>query len=242
MSVIIVENKDKVIAKLSEIIEETARISIQKRGKFLVGFSGGSLATFLATGLPKIQTDFSKWTIFFCDERVVPVNNPDSTFGLYKKTLIDSGAVPLKDEQFVQIEQGVPADVAARAYENKVREHFPKANTPRFDLLLLGMGPDGHTCSLFPGHSLLEEKSKWFAPITDSPKPPPSRVTMTYPVVNNADVCVFAAAGKEKADMIKRILVDKEDLPATRVRPVSGDLYWIIDNDAGQFLNTQTSV
>ena len=81
--------------------------------------------------------------------------------------------------------------------------HFPEVEWPEFDMLLLGMGPDGHTCSLFPGHKLLEEKTKWVAPITDSPKPPPSRVTMTFPVINNALYCVFAACGKEKADMVK---------------------------------------
>lgn len=95
------------------------------------------------------------------------------------------------------------------------------------------MGPDGHTCSLFPGHPLLKETQKWIAPITDSPKPPPSRVTMTFPVVNNARVCAFAVSGKEKADTIKKILVDKDDLPAGRVNPKSGQVYWIMDKDAG---------
>lgn len=70
-------------------------------------------------------------------------------------------------------------------------------------MLLLGMGPDGHTCSLFPGHDLLNEKSKWVAFLTDSPKPPPSRITLTFPVINNAKTCIFATCGKEKAEMVK---------------------------------------
>lgn len=98
------------------------------------------------------------------------------------------------------------------------------------------MGPDGHTCSLFPGHQLLNESKKWIAPITDSPKPPSNRVTMTFPVVNNAKVCVFAVSGKEKADMIKKILIDKEDLPAGRIQPITGQLYWIMDKDAGLYV------
>lgn len=84
-----------------------------------------------------------------------------------------------------------------------MKHHYQGDELPRIDMLLLGMGPDGHTCSLFPGHPLLKESTKWIAAITDSPKPPPSRITMTFPVINNARYCVFAASGKEKADMIK---------------------------------------
>ncbi|XP_050518249.1 6-phosphogluconolactonase [Diabrotica virgifera virgifera] len=234
MTVIVVENKDKVIEKLCELIERAAKESIDKGDVFLIGVSGGSLAVFLEVGLPKIKSDFSKWRLFFCDERVVPVDNPDSTYGLYKRALVDSGLLGLKPDQFVQIKQGVPAEEAAIDYENQLKKFFPSQQLPQFDMLLLGMGPDGHTCSLFPGHPLLSVTDRWIAPITDSPKPPPSRVTMTFPVVNNARVCVFATGGKEKADMIKKVLVDQdEQLPAARVKPHSGAIYWIVDQDAG---------
>jgi len=81
--------------------------------------------------------------------------------------------------------------------------YFAPDGLPRFHLLLLGMGPDGHTCSLFPGHRLLEETSTWVAPITDSPKPPPSRITLTFPIINHAEACVFAISGQGKAEMVK---------------------------------------
>ncbi|XP_044269395.1 6-phosphogluconolactonase [Tribolium madens] len=233
-SVNIVKNRDEVVTTLANLIKQVSNDRILKQGVFNVGVSGGSLVGFLKEGLPKIQTDFSKWRIFFCDERVVPEDSPDSTYGQYKQLM---SALNLKENQFIRIKQGVSAEDAAEDYVHKVAHHFSQAAIPKFDMLLLGMGPDGHTCSLFPGHKLLEEKSKWVAAITDSPKPPPSRVTLTFPVINNALYCVFAVCGKEKADMVKRILVDKEDLPATRVKPTSGTLVWIMDEDAGKYLS-----
>lgn len=81
--------------------------------------------------------------------------------------------------------------------------YFPPDSLPKFDVLLLGLGPDGHTCSLFPNHKLLDETSLWVCPINDSPKPPLSRITFTFPVINNARACIFAVLGSSKAKIIK---------------------------------------
>lgn len=237
MGITVVENRDGVISALSSLVESTAAESIARNGSFNIGVSGGSLLLFLVAGLPRVKSNFAKWRIFFCDERLVPVDDPDSTFGVYKKQLVDTQVVNLKADQFVTVTQGVSAEEAAQLYEADIKKYVLGNPLPQFDLLLLGMGPDGHTCSLFPGHKLLEETSRWVAPITDSPKPPPSRITLTFPVINNARVCAFAVSGKEKAEMIKRIHVDKEDLPSTRVKPICGNIHWIVDKDAGAFLN-----
>jgi len=232
--VAIYQNEASVVRELCRLVETLANDAIKRDDVFKVGLSGGSLATFLAKGLPSISTEWSKWKLFFCDERVVPLDSSDSNYAAYKSSLI--GAVPLTDEQFIKINPGLPAEEAAKDYIQKMAVHFPPDELPRFHLLLLGMGPDGHTCSLFPGHRLLEETSVWVAPITDSPKPPPSRITLTFPVVNNAEACIFACTGQGKADMIKRIIKDKENLPATRVNPSRGKLYWLLDTGAASLL------
>ncbi|XP_026491965.2 6-phosphogluconolactonase [Vanessa tameamea] len=232
MTTVKVANEQELIKKLSSYVEKISNDSINNRGKFFVGLSGGSLVKYLCEGLPGINTDWSKWVLAFCDERVVPEDSEDSTFGTYNRQLIPK--TELTKDQFIVIKQGVTAEEAAKDYTEKLTASF-KSNNFKFDLLLLGMGPDGHTCSLFPGHPLLEETVLKIAPITDSPKPPPSRVTMTYPVINNARNCIFAISGAGKAEMIKRILKNKEDLPATRVKP-EGSLYWIVDNAAAEYL------
>ncbi|XP_014283597.1 6-phosphogluconolactonase [Halyomorpha halys] len=215
------------------IIESTANDSINKHGLCYVGLSGGSLVNLLEQILPKIETNWKNWKFIFCDERIVSFDDPESTYGLYKKKLI--GLIPIDESQFIKVNPKLSANEAAIDYEKQLRSHFGD-NLPQFDLLLLGLGPDGHTCSLFPQHPLLNENKLWVAPISDSPKPPPSRITLTLPVINNARNCLFAISGKGKADIIKKIFVDKEDLPAGRVKPILGKLYWLLDTAAAAHL------
>ncbi|NXF27810.1 6PGL phosphogluconolactonase, partial [Rhodinocichla rosea] len=111
---------------------------------------------------------------------------------------------------------------------------FPGEDPPRFDLLLLGVGPDGHTCSLFPGHALLQEQDSLVSFLEDSPKPPAQRVTMTLPLLNAAKSLLLVATGASKAPVLKRILEQQEQppVPAARLRPRSGRLQWLLDREA----------
>ncbi|OAD62087.1 6-phosphogluconolactonase [Eufriesea mexicana] len=235
MEKILVESQDgPVVSCLSNLLQTSADEALASRDIFKVGLSGGSLVQLLAQSLPNISTDWSRWYFFFCDERVVPFDSSDSTYGEYKSKLI--GKIPTTEDQFIKINPDLSAEDAAKDYIKKMSVFFPPDRVPCFDVLLLGLGPDGHTCSLFPGHKLLNEASLWVCPINDSPKPPLSRITFTLPVINNARRCIFAITGSSKAEIVKKILQDRENLPAARVRPYNGELYWILDDDAAKLL------
>lgn len=189
----------------------------------------------LAKCLPNIATDWSKWRFFFCDERVVPLEDPESNFGLYKSNFI--GKVPVTEDQFIKVDPDLNAENAAKDYIKKMAFFFPPDRLPRFDCLLLGLGPDGHTCSLFPGHRALDDENMWVTWELNSPKPPSSRISLAMPVINNARMCVFIATGASKAEIVEKVLKDKQDFPATRVEPVDGTLFWLLDQEAASRLH-----
>lgn len=236
VKVVVEADKPALLSRLRVLIQQVADGVPAGQKWVKVGLSGGSLVGALAGVLPGVQTDWSRWRFFFCDERVVPFEDADSTYGCYKAQLLPR--LNLREEQFVVIDPALPAGRAAMDYSSKLSEYFGEA-LPEFDLLLLGMGPDGHTCSLFPGHQVLEEKSRWVAEVTDSPKPPPCRVTLTLPVLNNARLALFPISGKEKADTVLKVLhpgAGEALLPAALVKPSKGDVVWLLDSGAASLL------
>mmetsp|Transcript_37370 Transcript_37370/g.97967 ORF Transcript_37370/g.97967 Transcript_37370/m.97967 type:complete len:256 (-) Transcript_37370:66-833(-) len=208
---------------------------------FTVAISGGSLPKLLAAGLvgpdavPEAAgIDWAKWHVFFADERHVALDHDDSNYLACKQVLFDK--VPIKPEQIYAIDAAVPVADAAKKYEADLKSVFGDAISaaapPAFDLILLGMGPDGHTASLFPGHALLAEASALVAPITDSPKPPPERITLSLPAINAAKAVAFVCTGASKALNLAKILSGQEPLPAGLVVPKAGTLTWFVDDDA----------
>lgn len=185
---------------------------------------------------------YDNWRFYFADERYVQLDDKDSNYKLNKDTLFDKIGIDVKT-QVITINHGLDLKACAQDYEDKLVTSFKEAGkfdkVPVFDLILLGMGPDGHTCSLFPGHPLLKETDKLVAEISDSPKPPPKRVTLTYPVVNAAKNVFFVANGASKKDVIPQVIISEDELaklgdkalPSARVRP-SGKLLWFIDEAA----------
>ncbi|KAH9898880.1 nagb/rpia/CoA transferase-like protein [Xylariomycetidae sp. FL2044] len=217
---------------------------LQRHGVFKVGVSGGSLPKILAQALlqePKSEEDtvkFDKWEVFFADERAVPLDHEDSNYALLKKELLDKIPPGWGQPKVHPIDTRYLDDTQELAdqYEKVLVDSFAKGDSvklPIFDLLLLGSGPDGHTCSLFPGHPLLRETDAWVAPIEDSPKPPPRRITLTLPVVTHAVKIAYVATGGGKKEIMKEIFDEGNGLPCALVNEATGErCSWFVDNAA----------
>jgi len=208
--------------------------AVAERGRFTVAVSGGSLPKLLFPPLVSeplySQIDWSKWHVFWADERCVPLTDPDSNYRLAREYLFDHVEIP--PSQIVPINDTFGPAAAATDYHNKLTQVFAQlpGQLPRFDLILLGMGEDGHTASLFPGHPLLREEELWVAPIFDSPKPPPERITLTLPVLNHARQVIFIATGASKAKAFSAVTKGNSKLPAGLVQPSDGELHWFVDD------------
>ncbi|KAI4363695.1 hypothetical protein MLD38_019882 [Melastoma candidum] len=190
--------------------------------------------------------DWSKWHVFWLDERVVPKGHPDSNYKLAFDGFLSY--VPIPVENVYAINDALPAEGAAEDYENCVRQLVTKkvvplstiTGFPAFDLMLLGMGPDGHVASLFPGHPLLNENERWVTYIKDSPKPPPERITFTFPVINSSKYIAVVVAGPGEVEAVRKVLGSgdgdgHDSLPAGMVS-AEGELTWFLDKDAASKL------
>ncbi|KAJ2611371.1 suppressor of los1-1 [Coemansia sp. RSA 1365] len=238
---------EKLSEALNEYVAHLSREAIARNGRFTIAFSGGSLPATVCRFLKdNKEVDFSKWYVFWADERCVTLDNDESNFKLLRKELLDhlvqnDRSIPA--DQVMQINEDLVGDenAAAADYQEKLEAVFSgttKKKFPDLDCILLGIGPDGHTCSLFPNHPLLEEKNKWVAALNDSPKEPPRRITLTYPVLNHASNVVFVANGAGKRNTIKKILDQKDvHLPASHVAPFKGTLNWFLDDAAAKDLS-----
>ncbi|KAK0389499.1 hypothetical protein NLU13_3074 [Sarocladium strictum] len=229
---------------LRSYILQSQSAGITRHGVFKVAVSGGSLPKTLAAALlappsgPGDTFDFSKWEIFFADERAVPLDHEDSNYALLKAELLNKIPEEMGKPTVHHIDTQHLGDVQEMAdqYEQVIVKSFASRDSvrlPIFDLLLLGCGPDGHTCSLFPGHALLRETAAWVAPIEDSPKPPPKRITLTLPVVTHAVRVAFVATGAGKKDVMKQIFDSNDLLPCALVNEGAGDrCSWFVDEPA----------
>ncbi|CCI44568.1 unnamed protein product [Albugo candida] len=242
MTVHISENADDVGKAVGALVDTLSSNAIQTNGRFTIAISGGSLPKILQSGLEAMASaniDFTKWHVFFADERCVALDHADSNYRACHEAFFSRVSIPR--DQIYTIDSVDDSSKAAKIYEDQLRNVFGEPDVPTFDLILLGMGPDGHTCSLFPDHPLLLEKTKWVARIQDSPKPPAERITLTLPVVNNARHVAFVVTGANKAETLQAILqnekiVEAQKLPAGMIQPRQGKVEWFLDAAAASKL------
>jgi 6-phosphogluconolactonase len=221
----------------AEKFVDLANRAIADRGKFTVALSGGSTPRAMHQELVRNFSSKLAWEqifFFFGDERHVPPDSPESNYRMANETLLSK--LPVPRNHIFRFPAELPdANRAANDYAETLRKSFSLTGDafPRFDFVLLGMGPDGHTASLFPGSAALEEKRHWVvANWVEQFKT--FRLTFTYPVLNHAASVMFLVSGEDKADMVPKALRDPSaNLPCQRVRPVNGELMWYMDAPAG---------
>ncbi len=206
-----------------------------------LALAGGNTPRALYQLLARDYRDAIPWArllLFWGDERYVPHDDPRSNYRLVRETLLDKVAIPPDHAHPMPTDFPTP-DEAAWAYENTLRTDFSNA-PPRLDLILLGMGADGHTASLFPRTRAVEERTRWVVAVR-APVEPAERLTMTLPVLTAAASVFFLVTGGEKAEMLHRILSEPADAlarPAGAVRPSAGKLVWWVDEAAARLVPT----
>ena len=215
---------------------ELANQAIAERGRFFVSLSGGSTPMKLFERLANEGLDWSRVHFFWGDERCVPVDDPGNTYGQTKKILFDKIGMT----NIHRVESELEPASAAQAYAHTL-SGFADApfDFPRFDLVLLGMGDDGHTASLFPG-SPVDIETSTIAVTAHYQDRPANRVSLTPKVFNQAREIWFLVTGAGKAETLRRVINGERNLkqlPAQRIQPVNGNLIWMIDEAAGKLLN-----
>jgi 6-phosphogluconolactonase len=254
--IVIAPNRTALARTAAEQFVTLARQCISAQGRFSVALSGGStprdLFTLLATPEFAAQIDWEHVHLFWGDERAVSPNDPSSNFKMTNDTLISHVPIPLPNVHRMKGE--LPANDAAKEYEAELREFFQPQRTqrkeisssmlsvssvasyPRFDLILLGLGANGHTASLFPHTQVLHETQRWVAAeYIDEVKM--NRITLTAPVINAASNILWLVAGADKAQTVYDVLhgaYRPEELPAQLIKPTSGTMMWLFDQEASK--------
>lgn len=231
--------------RAAQYFVEKAVQAVAAQGRARIAISGGStpkaaFALLADASQPwRARMPWDKLDLWWVDERCVPPDNPDSNFRMTREALLDH--VPLKPEQIHRMEGELEPDVAAARYESELRNSFrlEGAETPRFDLVQLGMGPDGHTASLFPHTQALNELGRLAVANHVETVKDSSRITLTWPVINRAADVFFLVSGADKAKILKEVLLgprDVERLPSQLIRPAGGILSLLLNRAAAALL------
>ena len=235
MSIKIFKDSDELSQSAAEAFVALAKQAIAERGRFLVSLSGGSTPMKLYARLANEKVDWAHVHFFWGDERCVPVDDPGNTYGVMRGIFFDKIGMT----NIHRVESELEPASAAQAYAHTL-SGFADApfDFPRFDLVLLGMGDDGHTASLFPG-SQVDIETSTIAVTAQYQDRPANRVSLTPKVFNQAREIWFLVTGAGKAETLRSVIKGEknlEHLPAQRIQPLNGNLVWMIDEAAGKFL------
>lgn len=228
---IIIDTPANLAERLAARIAEDGLRALSSRGRFAVALPGGSVAQAFFPRLAREPFDWSRTDFFWVDERAVPPDDPESNYGLAHALWLRPASVPADRVHRLEADAADLERAAVRAEDDLVR---CLGQPPRLDIVLLGVGADGHVCSLFPGHALLDEERKWVGVETAAPMPPPRRLTLTLPTLAAAELIVVAAFGKAKADVVRAALHDPNStLPLARVLHRAHRALVLLDPEAG---------
>jgi 6-phosphogluconolactonase len=238
------DGADALSRAAAEHFLETAQAAVNSRGKARLAFSGGNTPkrTFELLANPAERflkaMPWEQLEIYFVDERSVPPEDKDSNYRMTRESLLEKA--PIKPEHVFRIEGELEPELAAARYETKIRSQFrlEGAEAPRFDVLALGMGDDGHTASIFPHTAAIHELGR-IAVANHVPQKNTWRITLTWPVIVEAHEVFFLIGGKDKADPLHRVLqgpYDPETLPSQLIQPKNGKLLMLLDRDAAALL------
>jgi 6-phosphogluconolactonase len=239
----VVDSREALFQAAADEFTEEALLAVERNGRFTLALSGGStpksLYSLLATSYLK-RLPWNKMFFFWGDERHVPPDNPESNYRMTFEAMLSKVPVPAVNIFRVPAENRDATQVAG-SYEQTLRAFFlPAAGQfPRFDLILLGMGPDGHTASLFPKTSALGEKTRLFV-ANWVEKFKTHRLTLTLPVLNQGAVVLFLVSGPDKAPALREVLEGSQPgelYPSKLVRPTNGKLIWLVDRAAAAELS-----
>lgn len=246
MQVAVYPDSDTLSHAAALYIVRVAQEAIVTHGRFTFALSGGStpkkLYAMLAEEPYRSQIDWASVEIFWSDERCVPSNSPDSNFLLAQQTLLSK--VPIPTTQIHRMPADMEdRDAASLAYTREMQVMFGTDGVPPFDLMQLGMGPEGHTASLFPHQPSLHEQQRLVMPVS-VPKPPPDRLTYTPRIINASAHILFLVTGNDKADAVHAVLeidYQPEEYPAQIVQPLKGEVTWMLDAAAASKLQKKES-
>ena len=241
MQIAIYPDSDTLSRDAAQYIVRLANEAVVSHGRFTIALSGGTtprkLYGMLGDEPYRSQIDWALVDIFWSDERCVPPDSEDSNYLLAQQVLLNK--IPIPAAHIHRMPADAPdRDAASQAYTDEMRRVFATNGIPSFDLIQLGMGPEGHTASLFPHQASLHEQQRLVMPVS-VPKPPPPRLTFTPPILNAAHNVLFLVTGSDKADAVQAVLegaYNPDEYPAQIVRPTHGEVVWMLDTKAASAL------